>query len=136
MEKVKCDLCGADLNVVLWDKTKRKKEGVLRSAVITGKNGEIIQGTNRICKNCGLTFISPRMSKEELDEFYKNEYRTIYKANDSQAEAERNHAETAWNFIDNIILNEFKDKNANSLDIGCGAGLLVEKCGRFINAKG
>jgi len=135
MEKVNCDLCGSSLNIVLWDKTERKKAGKLNSAVIT-KDGKIIQGTNRICKSCGLVFISPRMSKEELDEFYKNEYRAIYKRNDTQIAAEKNHADTAWSYIDMKVPIEFKDRKVNSLDIGCGTGELVEKCAGTFNAYG
>ena len=37
--------------------------------------------SNRICSTCGLVFQSPRMSDEELSQFYAEEYRKLYQGN-------------------------------------------------------
>ena len=118
MEEVNCDLCGSDECAVLWDKTEREKAGILRSVVIRNDQGEIVQGRNVMCKRCGLVYVSPRMSKAELDRFYAEDYRKIYGSNSSLA-AERRHAETAFRLIRHLL-------PAECLDIGCSTGQLVE----------
>ena len=50
---------------------------------------------NRICKNCGLIYLSPRMTEEELDQFYKNEYRTLYHGQEEPFEYVTHAAMTA-----------------------------------------
>lgn len=123
-ENVKyCNLCGSSEFTILWDKVKRKKDGLLRSIVITNDTGEIIQGTNVICKHCGLVFISPRLTKEDLDKFYTEDYRKIYKGA-LNAEVEKHHAETAMK-----VLKESCEVDVGNrlLDIGCSTGELVDR---------
>ena len=118
MKEVNCDLCGSDECAVLWDKAEREKAGILRSVVIRDAEGNIIQGRNVMCKRCGLVYVNPRMSKAELDQFYAEDYRKIYRSSSSLA-AERRHAETAFRLIRHLL-------PAECLDIGCSTGQLVE----------
>ncbi len=59
-EKIPCNLCGDNDFKVL---SKKDRYGFSVRTVI--------------CKNCGLIFINPRMTKDYYDKFYKNEYREI-----------------------------------------------------------
>jgi len=118
MENCSCDLCGNSDSVVLWDKTEREKAGVLRSAVIRDKEGNIIQGRNVMCKRCGLVYVNPRLSKPELDRFYAEDYRKIY-GGEASLEAEKRHAELAFNLM----------PKGSHLDIGCSTGQLINLTG-------
>ena len=118
MEYCSCDLCGSSDHVVLWDKTDREKAGVLRSAVIRDKEGNIIQGRNVMCKRCGLVYVSPRFTKPELDRFYAEDYRKIY-GGEASLESEKRHAEMAFNLM----------PKGSHLDIGCSTGQLIKLTG-------
>ena len=117
-EHVNCDLCGTDDYIVLWDKSEHEKAGKLRSVVIRDEQNNIIQGRNVMCKRCGLVYVTPRMSRGELDRFYAEDYRKIYKGGNS-LEAEKRHAETAYKLISGL--------QGKALDIGCSTGELVKK---------
>jgi len=58
LEKIPCNLCGQD-NFFVLEKT-------------TSNN---LNATTCLCKNCGLIYISPRMTKQGYDEYYKHLYR-------------------------------------------------------------
>lgn len=132
MEHVNCDLCGSESFEVLWDKTEREKAGVLRSVVIRDEAGNIIQGRNVICKRCGLIYVSPRMSRAELDRFYAEDYRKIY-GGGASLEAEERHAKTAFSIIGQSLPDFDEDDKkifyTNFLDIGCSTGKLVHLMG-------
>ena len=57
-EKINCGLCGLDVNETISNKDRY---GLSTKAVI--------------CRNCGLIFINPRMSKEDYNLFYQDTYR-------------------------------------------------------------
>ena len=127
MEHVNCNLCGSSDYEVLWDKTEREKPGTLRSVVIRDEQCNIIQGRNVMCKRCGLVYVSPRLTKPELDRFYAKDYRKIY-GGGASLEAEKRHAGTATNILHNIFYApslEFASKNRRILDIGCSTGELL-----------
>lgn len=126
-EHVNCDLCGSEDAVVLWDKTEREKAGVLRSVVIRDEQGNIIQGRNVICKRCGLVYVTPRLTKKELDRFYAEDYRKIYKGGNGFG-AEKRHAENAFQ-----VLQGIRPLKGKLLDVGCSTGKLLERIGWEIN---
>jgi 2-polyprenyl-3-methyl-5-hydroxy-6-metoxy-1,4-benzoquinol methylase len=132
MENCSCDLCGGSDHAVLWDKTEREKAGILRSVVIRDEAGNIIQGCNVMCKRCGLVYVSPRMSKEELDRFYTEDYRKIY-GGGASLEAEERHAKTAASLLplDREGFGGFLHPVKNHLDIGCSTGRLIEYTGGY-----
>ncbi|MFA4834915.1 MAG: class I SAM-dependent methyltransferase [Dehalococcoidia bacterium] len=119
-EHATCDLCGADDYEIIWDKTEREKQGVLRCKVIRDTKGEIIHGRVVICKNCGLVYVNPRMTQESLDQFYAEDYRRVYNE-PATLKNEANHAKNAWELLQPYIYTGKK-----ILDIGCSTGKLVE----------
>lgn len=125
-EYVPCDLCDAEDYEVLWDKTEREKVGILRSVVIRDKDGNIVQGRNVMCKRCGLVYVTPRLTKPELDRFYAEDYRKIYKGGNS-LEAEKRHAKTAFELMPKNA--RFPWQEGKHLDIGCSTGQLVRMTG-------
>jgi len=113
-----CDLCGSAENIVIWDKAEREKQGKLQSVIIPGH----IHSRNVMCKSCGLIYVEPKMSREELARFYAEDYRKIYGGQES-LEAEKRHAQTAFKIIEN---NKLLDEVNRFLDIGCSTGELVK----------
>lgn len=81
---------------------------------------------NRQCQNCGLIFQSPRMTRDELDAFYKSEYRWIYQ--ESQEPVSRDLAVQGARAkkITEILFESGVNKIIRHLDIGCSSGQLLE----------
>ncbi|MCD6401760.1 MAG: class I SAM-dependent methyltransferase [Anaerolineales bacterium] len=80
---------------------------------------------NRLCTNCGLVFQSPRMTEDELDAFYKKEYRQVYQG-DSEPMAkdlfvQKGRAHSAVAFLEKSI-----PPPQRLLDIGASSGILLE----------
>jgi SAM-dependent methyltransferase len=99
--------------------------------------------SNRLCLECGLVYQSPRMSDEELEAFYEQEYRQLYQnsqepsAKDLATQAGR--AQSLLSFftgavaaddsvldVDRPTLNVRHLTVNRHLDIGCSAGLLLQ----------
>ncbi len=82
--------------------------------------------SNLICSTCGLVFQSPRMTGEELNAFYEQQYRELYQGQEGPGPddlaVQRSRAESLLAFAAPQI-----NSLANHLDIGCGAGLLLQK---------
>ena len=82
--------------------------------------------TNRICNACGLVFQSPRMTEEELAQFYEREYRRVYQGHEGpdpkDLAVQQRRAESLLAFSMPSVSGV-----GNHLDIGCGAGLLLQK---------
>jgi 2-polyprenyl-3-methyl-5-hydroxy-6-metoxy-1,4-benzoquinol methylase len=115
--KMSCDLCNSTEYEVIWDKEEREKQGKLQSVIIPGH----IHSRNVMCTQCGLVYVDPKMSREELAKFYSEDYRKIYGGGDS-LKAEKNHSYNA-----SEILIGIKDVlYGRYLDIGCSTGELVE----------
>lgn len=119
LEHCTCDLCGSIDYTVIWDKEEREKQGKLYGAVIRDDNGKIINGRNVMCNKCGLAYVTPRMTRETLKEFYEKEYRNIYDE-EVNFKSELRHAENLVN-----LLNTYKIKGGTFLDIGSSVGVLV-----------
>lgn len=81
----------------------------------------------RICEACGFVFQSPRMTEAELQRFYRAEYRRLYQGAEGpdprDLEIQKARAEALVSFLGTAGV----DKAARHLDIGCSAGLLLEK---------
>lgn len=81
---------------------------------------------NRICSFCGLVYQSPRMTEEEQQAFYENEYRRLYQGTEDitprEVYVQKGRASAALEFITNKVnaLNRH-------LDIGSGAGVLLQR---------
>lgn len=123
METYNCDLCGSDQHEVIWDKTEREKQGILRSVVIRDNSGNIVHGRVVMCKRCALVYIRERMSKAELDKFYEEEYReTYHEIEGANIHSEKSHAQNAFE----IIRSDIKIRIDSILDIGCSSGQLLD----------
>jgi len=91
-------------------------------------HGRLVE--NRICRNCGLVFQSPRMTADEAAAFYAREYRLLQEG--SAAPTPRNtrvqemRAESLLDFVRQEIPHI-----SRHLDIGCSMGILLR---RFQNA--
>lgn len=84
------------------------------------------QVSNRLCLSCGLVYQSPRMTPAELDDFYTRAYRELYQGSAGPGEkdlaVQRKRAQVLLD-----ILNGQLDKVTRHLDIGCSAGLLLQR---------
>ena len=110
-----CDLCEAENNFeIIWDKAEREKQGKLQSVIIPRH----IHSRNVMCKSCGLVYVDPKMSREELAKFYAEDYRKIYGGQHS-LDAEKRHAEMAYKLM----------PKGKHLDIGCSTGELLKLTG-------
>ncbi len=117
METVSCALCGSgpDKNEILETRTKNKK----------------IKANTVICKNCGLVFLNPRMTKNEYSKFYSSPaYRKLASGTEKPTQALderslRGAEEKTDFFIRSVDLRTLKIKSY--LDIGCSAGYLPYK---------
>ncbi len=81
----------------------------------------------RICGACGFVFQSPRMTEDELDRFYQAEYRRLYQGGEGpdprDLEIQKARAKSLLGFLEASRV----DNAARHLDIGCSAGLLLER---------
>ena len=85
------------------------------------------QVSNRLCSNCGFVYQSPRMDKQELDSFYKEEYRRIYQGSQDPVQRDLNVQTKRANFLLDILEESGIEKVGRHLDIGCSSGILLEQ---------
>ena len=92
--------------------------------------------SNHICTRCGLVFQSPRMPEAELDKFYEEEYRRLYQGssgpNPKDLATQEGRAQALLDFARRKIEMGLDPVDRHSrplrhLDIGCSAGILLEK---------
>lgn len=134
-EYVNCALCGQNNNTILF-------EGKDRRCKMPGKFN-IVK-----CKNCGLVYINPRPTKNEIKKFYPENYE-FYR----QIEVNENQSLSFWQHtkelivktniggelkiikdrLDNILLGEIPKirrlegiKKGKVLDLGCGIGVYLK----------
>lgn len=120
MEDVSCDLCGAADRQIIWKK---------------GRFGMPV--TTVVCRCCGLVFTSPRMTEQEMREFYEKEYRLAYSGT---------HTPTVelLNGFDAKATPRFKQISERVpiteirkvLDVGCGCGHFVSKFSTEVDRHG
>ncbi len=109
LEIKKCPLCQSEKNFLLDQRQFRGDQVV-----------------NRLCENCGLVFQSPRMTPDELDDFYAREYRQVYQGEEGPTKKDL--------FVQNgradsllAILSKNKVNPKSYLDIGCSSGILLQR---------
>jgi hypothetical protein len=94
--------------------------------------------TNHICSRCGLVFMSPRMPETELEAFYEQEYRQLYQGssepNPKDLAVQQGRAEALLDFTHLKIEALSLPRPFRHLDIGCSAGLLLEKFQEVFNS--
>jgi 2-polyprenyl-3-methyl-5-hydroxy-6-metoxy-1,4-benzoquinol methylase len=81
--------------------------------------------TYMLCETCGLVFQSPRMSDEELKDFYQAEYRRLIQDDVGPTDKDRRvQAGRARNLVK--FLRKHLDVASSHLDIGSSAGALLQ----------
>ncbi len=103
-----CPLCGSD-----------------QSSPFDQRSFRGIPVVNRMCRSCGLVYQSPRMTDQELNEFYESEYRQLYQGSQGpdrkDLAVQNGRADALLNFT-----RQYAEKVERHLDIGCSAGLLLQ----------
>lgn len=81
---------------------------------------------NVLCSYCGLVFQTPRMTSQELEAFYQNEYREIYQGDEGPTKKDLKIQEArARNLVD-LLKALGIEQVARYLDIGSSSGLLMK----------
>ncbi len=79
-----------------------------------------------ICTNCSMIFINPRPTELEMNDFYKNHYRSFYESVEKPTSEYINNGPfiARANYVKNVLGNYLY--NAKSvLDVGCAEGTLL-----------
>lgn len=106
--KSNCQLCGSGQNT-LFDRRTFQERTVI----------------NCLCSNCGLVFQTPRMSDQELHDFYARGYRQMYQISESPTQKDLAvQLSRAKALVD--ITSQHLIEVDNHLDIGCSSGLLLD----------
>jgi hypothetical protein len=79
---------------------------------------------NVICKTCGFVFQSPRMTEKELDNFYKEQYRTMYQGDEGPSVGDLNTQKSRALSLLSMTKKIFESVNIH-LDIGSSSGELI-----------
>ena len=98
MERVNCDFCGSS-DSHLW----ASSSGI-----------DVVK-----CRKCGLMYSNPRLTKEELDEFYKSEY---FKEGGNYTEDQLRMKQYQVDIDD---LHKTCGTKGKILDVGCAIGLFL-----------
>lgn len=122
MEYVSCNLCSSDSFTTLF---------TLRDTL--SLTNEIFRLVT--CNQCGLVYLNPRPSAEQLDTFYPEEYwwRRGKKTNNVLSKLARNFEEWYRTYLLNTevrLLKKMLNKGSKILDVGCGRGDILYLCKR------
>jgi len=106
VEKIVCDLCGADDPHPFFERTDR----------FTGKSFWFVS-----CSSCGLIYLNPRPTQTELPEYYPGDYEAYYLTDGKAQSLDEWHILRALrmqlDFVEKYALNRGK-----LLDVGCATG--------------
>lgn len=111
---VSCNLCGADDTVLLESRARW---------------GERMH--NVICRRCGLVYASPRIDREELDQFYRRRVYPEFLGADGQfterlTSSSAKDATATFRYFTQGGGVEWRDQQV--LEIGCGLGHFLAMC--------
>lgn len=106
-EKIFCNLCGRDDFFVLARETKNK-----------------MPARTCLCRNCGLVYINPRMTKEAYDEYYKFFYREDRSAIKGKKEAHLADSFTGMRTFGQALARRFRNyiQPGLTMDVGSSTG--------------
>ena len=100
-----------------------------QSAIFDQRKFRGYQVSNRLCLNCGLVYQSPRMSEDELNSFYKNEYRQVYQGSENPVQKDLSVQKKRSDFLIKVLQENGVEDIDRHLDIGCSSGILLERVG-------
>jgi SAM-dependent methyltransferase len=115
MECVNCNLCGLDDTRILFNKRDKFH--------LTEKEFSVVE-----CQRCGLLYVNPRPSQEEMGKFYPETYswRETLEANSFLTKwVRRLEKRYRYHLLKDEVLKvvRFSGRNCGKvLDIGCGTG--------------
>lgn len=105
MEKVKCDLCGADAPISHTSHIDRFSGDEFALAT---------------CSNCGLVYLPMRPSGKDLDDYYPEDYEAYYLLG-KESTADSWHLRRALNLQLKFVDGQ-SDTKGKLLDVGCATG--------------
>jgi SAM-dependent methyltransferase len=79
-----------------------------------------------LCKTCGLVYQSPRMTEDQLRDFYVGQYRELYHGRAEPTPRDLYIQEQRAAHLAGIVCKGIDFRPAYHLDIGCGSGALVQ----------
>lgn len=89
---------------------------------------------NSRCRNCGLVFLSPRMTAQELEEFYTEEYRRLYQHTEGPSEKDLNVQRARAASLATFLGSKVSGLSRH-LDIGSSTGELLERIRKIFNTQ-
>lgn len=110
MEEINCIVCGSKDTDFISDKGK-----------------DNIEVSMVCCKNCGLTYLNPRWSKERYHDFYTSSYDDFYRPEIRKNTIGENYSQIAQSVYSRIskILNKEDFQPKSILEIGSGDGFIL-----------
>ena len=126
LENVSCNYCGKSdtelyAMVSYIDEMNRrpellkKNDPILLNAGIANHKFSLVK-----CKNCGLIYVNPRLTRKNLAKLYETEYFSYYV--DTNSKAHKKREET---FKIEIAELERLTEGRKILDVGCGGGFFL-----------
>ncbi|WP_250434141.1 class I SAM-dependent methyltransferase [Hanstruepera flava] len=81
-----------------------------------------------ICNNCSMIYINPRPTELEMNNFYKNHYRSFYESIEvpTQDYINKGPFKARASFVKDA-LNKYLQKSKTILDVGCAEGTLLSQ---------
>lgn len=113
-----CNLCGSEDNKLIFNNARLEAHNILQ------------------CKNCGLVFLEIGKTQEEIERFYREEYRKVSTLPIQTAEQHYNDPVTKKDVESqlNFILTKTEIEGRNILEVGSASGGLLERL-RDMGAK-
>lgn len=111
-EKVPCIVCGSEEFETIAEKDRY------------GLNNQVV-----VCKTCGLVQTNPRFTQETYNQFYNDEYRSLYEGEESATDVFFRQQYFRGGIIYSLV-NRFKEfnqlQNPFVLEVGCAAGGILK----------
>lgn len=110
MVHVHCSLCGAN-----------KPQAYLTLADrFSGKLFQLVK-----CSQCGLIYLTPRPSMEELDAYYPDDYEAYQPPSATMSASHSWHARRMWEMQAKYVM-KFSPVSGKLLDVGCATGEFLD----------
>lgn len=89
----------------------------------------------RLCSRCGMVFQSSGWKKEELNQFYANDYRKLVEGEDQVSEKNRAIEETRARLLAAWLKEQGVNSVKRHMDIGASTGALIRRTQRAFGAQ-